>query len=82
MSGIVELGKNVVEGIFSLTGTLLSPPKTPSVPATAVPKKASKTEEKKKILKKRRKVASPTILTSALGLTGEALTKKPTLLGG
>lgn len=73
MSGIIS---PILEGV----GGILTKPKSPTVISTPPPEKVDKEKEKKKI--KRKKVTPPTVLTSPLGLTGTAPTRRPTLLGG
>ena len=74
MSTIIDMAAGIVQGA---TG-LLKPPKTPGVVTVKPPEKtADKEEEKRKL-----KVTSTTVLTTPLGLTGEAPIRKPTLLGG
>jgi len=82
MSVIIPMIQETLKGSV----TALQKPKTPTVIKEKPPEKAKaekkeeiKTEEKRKIRKK--KVTESTVLTSPLGLTGEAPTKKPTLLG-
>jgi hypothetical protein len=75
MSGVLEIGKEILKSPVGI----LSKPKTPTVISTPPPEGVDKEKEKKKI--KRKKVTGPTVLTSPLGLTGAAPTKKPTLLG-
>lgn len=75
MSGLIEMIPMVLKGSV---GALKSP-ETPTVISPKPPEKASKIEEKKKI---KAKLPKSTVLTSPLGLTGAAPTKKPTLLGG
>lgn len=54
--------------------------KTPEVEPPPKPKYPSKEEEKKRL--RRGAAGGQTILTSPLGVSGEAQTKKKTLLGG
>jgi len=79
MSAVGNLVGSIVKGAFGM----FKEPKTPVVPKVAAPKteEADTEEEKRKILRKK-KISSPTVLTTPLGLTGQASTRKPTLLGG
>jgi len=79
---------DLIKSIFELPKTLLGG--TPQLQYTSTPLPTEKEEEKedpeetkrreKKKLRKRQGL--PTILTTPLGLTGAAPTRKPTLLGG
>lgn len=69
-----------MSGLADMVKSILSKPKTPTVLKPEPPKEVDQEEEKKKI--KRKKQSPSTVLTTPLGLTGEASVRKPTLLGG
>ena len=76
MSGAMGMIPEMMKGL----GSFLLPPKTPKIPPVEPPPKKPKKEGEKTRIRRKR-MASSTVLTSPLGLTGQAPTKKPTLLG-